>query len=165
MATRFILTPESAQFPSTNFPQLMTIHSTERISVLAFNDTTDETCFWRTVVPQGWTGTITAIITYCMASATSGLVDFEVSVQSVTDGDTLDIDASTSYDTANTITAPTVPGTAGYIDQVTCTLTNNDSSAAGDWITFRLTRDADDGTNDTATGDCYVLSVEIRDGA
>jgi len=165
MATRFVLTPESAQFPSSAFPQLLTIHSTERIYALAFDAATVEGCRWRTIVPQGWTGTITAVITYCMASATSGLVDFEMSVQSVSDGDALDIDAATSYDTVNTITAPTVPATAGYIDQVTCTLTNNDSSAAGDWITFKLERDADDGTNDTATGDAYVLSVEIRDGA
>jgi hypothetical protein len=165
MATRFVLTPTSAQFPSANFPQLLTIHSTERIFALAFDASTVETALWRTIVPQGWTGTLIAIITYCMASATSGLVDFEVSVQAVTDGDSLDIDAATSYDTANGITAPTVPGTAGYIDQVTCTLTNNDSSAAGDWITFKLERDADDGTNDTATGDAYVLAVEIRDGA
>lgn len=165
MATRFILTPESAQYPSTNFPQLMTIHSTERIFVLAFDAGTAETCFWRTIVPQGWTGTISAVVTYCMASAVSGKVDFEVAVQAVTDNDSLDIDTNTNYDTTNTITAPTVPGTAGYIDQFTCTLTNNDTSTAGDWITFALKRDATDATNDTAAGDCYVLDVEIRDGA
>lgn len=165
MATRLILTPENAQFPSANFPQLLTIHATERIMALAFDAATVEGCFWRTIVPQGWTGTLTAVITYCMASATSNKVDFEVSMQAITDADALDIDNATSYDTANGITAPTVPGTAGYIDQVSCTLTNNDSSAAGDWVTFKLERDADDGTNDTATGDAYVLSVEIRDGA
>ena len=165
MATRFLFTPDSAQLPSANFPQLLQIHSTERINVLAFDAGTVEGCMWRGIVPQGWTGTITAIITYCMASATSNKVDFEVSVQAITDDDATDVDNATSYDTANGITAPTVPGTAGYIDQVTCTLTNNDSSAAGDWITFKLERDADDGTNDTAAGDAYVLSVEIRDGA
>ena len=165
MATRFILKPEAAEFPSTNFPQLMTIHSTERRLVLAFDAATAEACMWSAVVPQGWTGTITAIVTYVMASATSGKVDFTVEVEAVSDGDTVDLDAATSYDTANTITAPTVPGTAGYIDQFTCKLTNNDGSAAGDAIRFRLMRDATDGTNDTATGDCYILAVEIRDGA
>ena len=165
MASRFLLTPYSAEFPSTAFPQLLTIHSTERRGVLAFDPATVEGCRWSAIVPQGWTGTITAIITYCMASATSGLVDFEMSVEAITDGDATDIDGATSFDSVNTITAPTVPGTAGYIDQVTCTLTNNDSSAAGDMITFKLERDADDATNDTATGDAYVLKVEIRDGA
>jgi hypothetical protein len=165
MATRVILTPESAQFPSTNFPQLLTVHSTERRLALAFDAAAAESCMWSAIVPQGWTGAITAIVTYIMASATSGKVDFTGEVEAVTDNDATDLDAATSYDTANTITAPTVPGTAGYIDQFTITLTNNDSSAAGDLFRFRLTRDATDATNDTATGDCYVLSVEIRDGA
>lgn len=165
MATRFTFFPYEAEFPSTNFPQLMTIHSTDRIPVLAFDASTAESCMWSDIVPQGWTGTITAVVTYCMASATSGKVDFTIAVEAVSDGDALDLDASTSYDTANSITAPTVPGTAGYIDQFTCTLTNADGAAAGDFIRFLLTRDATDATNDTATGDCYILAVEIRDGA
>jgi hypothetical protein len=90
-------------------------------------------------------------------------VDFEVAIEAVSDDDALDLDATTSFDTVNTITAPTVPGTAGYIDVIACTLTNNDSSAAGDYMRVRLERDADDGTNDTATGDCHVLGGEIRD--
>lgn len=158
--TRFVFTPNAAEFPASNFPQLTLVN---RRPVLAFDADTDETCYWTAVVPQGWTGTITAYIYYIMASATSGKVDFEVAVEAVTDGDSTDLDAGTSFDTANTITAPTVPGTAGYIDVITCTLTNNDSSAAGDYIRFSLMRDADDGTNDTASGDCYVLAMEIRD--
>jgi hypothetical protein len=141
----------------------MTIHSTERRSVLAFDASTDESAMWTFVAPQGISGTMAAVVTYCMASATSGKVDFEVAIEAVSDGDSLDLDASTGYATANTITAPTVPGTAGYIDQFSCTLTNDDSIAAGDLVRLKLTRDADDGTNDTATGDCYLLSVEVRD--
>jgi hypothetical protein len=55
-----------------------------------------------------------------------------------------------------------VPGTPGYLGQVSITLTNNDSLAAGDYFRLSLSRDADDGTNDTATGDLYVLAVELR---
>lgn len=165
MATRAVFDADNAYFPSTLFPQLLTIHATERIRVLAFDAATVEGCRWKTIAPQGLTGTQTAIITYCMASATTGLVDFEVSVQALSDGDAVDIDAATSFDTVNAITAPTVPATAGHIDQVTCTLTNADSMAAGDLVVFKLERDADDATNDTATGDCYVITVEWRDAA
>lgn len=165
MATRHIFTPESAQFPSANFPQLLTVHSTERRLGLAFDAAAAESCMWSGIAPQGLTGTLTAIVTYIMASATSGKVDFTGEVEAVTDGDATDLDAATSYDSANTITAPTVPGTAGYIDQFTITLTNADGLAAGDLFRFRLTRDATDATNDTATGDCIVLAVELRDGA
>lgn len=162
-STPYILTPESAQLPSTNFPQLTTINSTERIFVLAFDATTSETCQWRTVAPQGITGTWNAVITYCMASAVTGGVAFDVSVQAVSSGDALDIDTSTSFDTVNGGSDATVPGTAGYPKQFTITLTNMDSIAAGDWVTFRLARDIADAA-DTATGDCYVLSVELRYG-
>lgn len=153
------LLPFAAEFPASNFPALMVVN--ER-PVLAFDADTAETCRWTFFCPQSISGTMTAVISYIMASATSGKVDFTGSIEAVTDGDSLDLDASTSFDTANAITAPTVPGTAGYIDQFTITLTNQDSIAAGDLARFALTRDATDGTNDTATGDCYILGVELR---
>jgi hypothetical protein len=162
MATRYVLTPYSAEFPATNFPQLLLVN---RRPALAFDAATAETCYWTGVAPVGLTGTITAIVQYIMASATSGKVDFTGAFEAVTDGDSTDLDAGTSIDTANAITAPTVPGTAGYIDQFTITMTNADSIAAGDYFRFVLVRDATDGTNDTASGDCYVLTVEIRDAA
>lgn len=164
MTTRFFLTPESAQFPSANFPQLINIHSTEKILALAFDATTGETCQWRCVAPQGMTGTWTAVISYVMASAVTGGVAFNVSVQAVSSGDALDLDTSTGFDSVNGGNDAAVPGTAGYMEQISITLTNMDSVAAADWLTFRLARDVAH-ANDTATGDCYVLGVEIRDGA
>ena len=65
-----------------------------------------------------------------------------------------------SFDTANTVNA-TVPATAGYVDVLTVTLANRDGVAAGDMLRIKLERDADDGTDDTATGDARVLWVEI----
>jgi hypothetical protein len=160
--TRVVLTPYSAEFPATNFPQLLLVN---RRPVLAFDASTAETCQWTSIAPQGLTGTLTAVVHYMMASATSGKVDFTGAIEAVTPGDSTDLDAGDSFDTANAITAPTVPGTAGYESSFTITLTNQDSIAAGDYFRFQLVRDATDGTNDTATGDCYVLAVEITDGA
>jgi hypothetical protein len=166
MASRILLTATNMEPPSSNAPQFLTIHSTEQRAVLAFDASTDEAAAWTAIVPQGWTGTPTAVITYCMASATSGTVGLQVSVEAISDGDTVDIDASTSYDTVNNSASTTVPGTAGYIDQITVTLTNNDSSAAGDLLRVKLNRDADGSAiTDSATGDLYLISVEIRDGA
>lgn len=166
MASRFVFTPESAQFPSTNAPQIITVHSTEQRLALAFDASTDEAATWVAVAPQGWTGTITAVITYIMASATTGAVGLQVSVEAVTDADATDLDAATSYDTVNNSASTTVPGTAGYIDQISITLTNNDSSAAADLLRFKLNRDADGSAiTDSATGDLYFLAMEIRDGA
>jgi len=154
-----VFTPFSAEYPTTNFPALTGINARP---VLAFDATTNQTCYWSAVVPVGWTGTITAKVYYIMASATSGDVDVDVAVEAVTDADATDLDAGTSFDTTNSTDNTTVPATAGYLDVVSVTLTNNDSSAAGDYIRFSLTRDA---ASDTATGDMYVLGMEIQDGA
>lgn len=159
--TRAELFPESAHFPSSNFPQVVTVNARP---ALAYDASTDETAYWTAFAPQGLTGTMNATVTYIMASATSGSARWGVQVEAVTDGDALDLDATTSFDTANTGGA-TVPGTAGYIDQLAITLTNADSIAAGDYVRFAVYRDADgtSGTDD-ATGDAYLLGVEFRDG-
>lgn len=159
--TRLTLLPEAAEFPATNFPQLLLVN---RRPVLGFDASTAETCQWTFTAWQGITGGLQAVVYYIMASAVSGKVDFTGAIEAVTDGDAVDLDAGDSFDTANAITAPTVPGTAGYLDTFTITLTNKDSIAAGDLCRFQLVRDATDGTNDTATGDCYILAVEIQDG-
>ena len=160
--TRLILTPQAAEFPSANFPQLTTIHTTERRMVLGFDAATAETCMWTAAIPQGWTGTVNAVVSYCMASATTGGVAFSVALEAVTSADALDLDTATGYDTTNTGTDAAVPGTAGYMEQVTFTLSNLDSAAAGDLVRISLTR-AVANAADTASGDAYVLALEIRD--
>lgn len=161
MATRAILTPLAAEFPATNFPQLLL---SNRRPALAFDATTSETAYWTLVVPQGWTGTIIAVISYAMASATTGGVAFDVSLEAISSGDATDTDAAASFDTVNTGTDAAVPGTAGYMEQISITLTNNDSSAAADYLRLALARNVADAA-DTATGDCYVFAVELRDAA
>jgi hypothetical protein len=129
---------------------------------LAFDDTTVQTASTKAVAMPGQYagGTLKASIGYMMASATSGKVDFELSVEAVTDGDPTDLDDGDSFDAVNASNA-TVPATAGYLAVLTVDLTNKDSVAAWDMFRIKLQRDADDGTDDTATGDARVLWVEI----
>ena len=89
-------------------------------------------------------------------------MDFEAAIEAITPDDSTDLDAGSSFDTANAANE-TVPGTAGYMGELVITLSNKDSIAAGDYFRVELERDANDGTNDTATGDCYVLQCELRD--
>ena len=161
MATRAICTPESAHYPATNFPALLL---SNRRPVLAFDASTAETAYWTFVAPQGITGTLTAVISYAMASATSGGVAFDIAVEAISSGDATDTDATTSFDSVNAGNDGTVPGTAGYMEQISITLTNMDSVAAADYLRISVARDVADAA-DTATGDCYVFAVEIRDAA
>ena len=163
MATRMVLTPESAHFPATNFPQLLKVATPSRF-VLAYDTTTSETAYWTGVVPQGFTGTTVAVLSYMMASSTSGGVAFDVAVEAVTSGDALDLDAGTSFDTVNGGSDAAVPATVGYMEQITVTLANLDSAAEADYVRFSIARDVADGA-DTAAGDCYLLVAEIRDAA
>lgn len=163
MATRAIFTPNSAEFPAASFPQLVNVNQRP---ALAFDAATDEAAYWTGIAPQGLTGAITAVITYIMASATSGAVGFQAALEAVSDGDATDLDAGTSFDTVNNSASTTVPTTAGYIDQVSITMTNADSIAAGDYYRLSINRDADGSAiTDDAAGDCYVLACELRDAA
>jgi hypothetical protein len=131
--TRAILTPLSAEFPATNAAALAFINTRP---VLAFDAATaSESAYWTFVVPQGITGALTAVISYMMASATSGGVAFDVAVEAVSTGDAQDLDTGAgSFATVNAGNDATVPGTAGYMEQLSITLTNDDSLAAGDYI-------------------------------
>lgn len=159
--TRCVFGPLSAEFPATNFPQLTL---SNRRPVLAFDASTDETCYWTFVAPQGLSGALSAIIFYAMASATSGTVGLQVQLEAITHGDATDTDATTSFDSVNNSASTTVPGTAGYVDLIAITLTNADSIAAEDYVRLSLNRDADGSAiTDSATGDAYILAVELRE--
>ncbi len=161
MATRFVGLPHAAEFPASNFPQITQINQRP---ALAFDAATDETAYWTDVAPQGLTGTITVYIHYAMASATSGNVIWQGAVEAISDGDATDLDSATSFDTQNSSATTAVPGTSGYVDVVSITMTNADSLAAADLYRLAINRDANNGS-DTASGDAYLLAVELRDAA
>lgn len=118
------------------------------------------------IMPASYSGAGTLKIDLLLvaASATSGKFDFDVSVEAVTPADAVDLDAGESFDTANSAD-DTVPGTAGYLMLLTITLSNKDSVAAGDYVRVKIARDADDATNDTATGDANFLGARIYEEA
>lgn len=163
MATRAVLLPISAEFKTSTFPALLQLSDAAGArKVLAFDAATDEAAYWTFVAPVGWTAPLYVVISYAMASATSGNTIWDVAVEAVASGDATDLDAGESLDTANTSAADAVPGTAGYLKQVTVTLTTHDSSVANDMIRLRIRRVGSSGS-DTATGDAYLLVAEVRD--
>jgi len=126
-----------------------------------FDASATESILFQFRVPANYSSSPVLKIQYSMASATSGGVDFECEVMCVTTGDAQDTDAG-SFDTVNEVTGgDTVPGTAGYMKEVSITLTNADSIAAGDLILLRINRDHDD-SDDTATGDAEILAVSFE---
>lgn len=166
MSTRMILTPESAQMKTTVFPELaQSSDASGARKYLAYDATADEAAYWTGVAPQGWTGTGTAVITFAMASATTGNVIADVTIEAVTDADAVpNLASAESLDTANTSAATSVPATAGLMKQLSITLTNADAIAVADMVRFRFRR-VGSHASDTATGDMNVYAIEIRDAA
>lgn len=159
MATRFVgIHPQAV--PSSTFGRVSKLSTTFfPITLFAINDYV----LFVTKAPVGITGTHTAKIQFAMVSATTGNVAWRVEVQAVTAADALDLDASTSYDTANNSGDTAVGGTAGYMTETSLTLSNMDGVAAGDYLVFKLTRITPAGSS--ATGDAELLSFEWQDGA
>ncbi len=156
-ATGTIILPvQAVKLPSTS---PVAIDAGETNWRLLFDDTTDESGQWQFRIPQNYSSGLTIKIQYSMASATTGAVYFEASVMAVTDGDAADINTE-SYDTANSGNA-TVPGTAGYLDEISITLTNADSVAAGDYVKIKINRDANN-ASDTAAGDAEVVATSLE---
>ncbi len=123
-----------------------------------FDATNEEWCCWQFRMPDDYASGLTAKVQYTMASATSGGVAWDVRISATSDGDTQDVDAQ-DFASANVGTA-TVPGTAGYLDEVSISLSNADSVAAGDFVVVRLARAVANGS-DTATGDAEALMVAL----
>ncbi len=156
--------PQGAECKTTTFPAPgRTSDASGARPYLAFDASADEAAYWTMAVPQGFTGTMTLVISYIMASATSGNVVWGAAVEAVTSGDTVDLDTTESLDTENTATSA-VPGTAGYLKQESITLTNQDSAAVADYMRIRIRRVGSNGS-DTATGDAQFLGAELRDAA
>tara|TARA_R100000501_G_scaffold16024_1_gene29102 strand:- start:3598 stop:4215 length:618 start_codon:yes stop_codon:yes gene_type:complete len=126
---------------------------------LLFDDTTDEGAVYSFRLSDEYESGLAVKIGYTMASGTADEVEWEVFVMAVTDGDGADVDTA-SFDSVN-VSAVTVPGTVGYLDVATVTLTNDDSAAAGDLVFLNISTDANDATNDDATGDREVRFLQL----
>ncbi len=154
--TKTILLPVSgAELDATNPPEA--IIAANRMH-LAFQDTTDELIYYQFRLPTGYSSSPVVKFQYAMATATSGTCIWGCDVWALTpDSDAVDIDTE-SYDTANT-QSDTVPGTAGHPAEVSLTLSNVDSMAAGDLVTLRIYRDA---SADSASGDAELHAISLE---
>lgn len=170
MATgSILLSPAAAILPdgsaSNAAPALQRVKSsagapTPYLFQLAFDASTEEQCMWSFRMPADYLSAPVLKVHYKMASATSGNVIIESRVAAVSDGDAQDVDAK-GFGTANTSSATAVPGTAGHLDEISLTLTNADSVAAGDFVVLYLNRDAANGS-DTATGDMEIVAATLQ---
>lgn len=143
------------QPPASAFATLDTRNSQ---LVLNFDAATQESAVFVGVIPDN-TATTSGLIVrlwWMGATATSGNVRWGVSFEDT--GTDMDSD---SFDTVTQATGA-ASATSGIETLTTITATAIDSLAAGDKFRLKVTRIADDATNDTMTGDAQLVAVEVR---
>ena len=129
---------------------------------LLFDATTDEGACWDFQMPETYnTTTMTISLIYSMASGTADQVQWEGAWACHSEGEDLD---TIGFDTLKEFAADTVENAAGEVSMVTQTFTSAESDGVvkGDLCQFQLSTDADDGTNDDATGDRELRAIYIR---
>lgn len=143
------LPARAAELPSGESSRLETVTVTGG-SRYAVTFAADEYAVW--TVPklpamyQG--GTLSLKIECGCVTATSGTVSFDVSVEAVTPGDSLDLGVANSFASTNSLSG-SAPGTAGHLFEVAGSLTNGDSAAAGDMLRIKVARPALGGATGT----------------
>lgn len=130
--------------------------------VLEFDDTTQQIAIFGAVLPRSYSSLgITAYLHFAAATAITGTIGWDVAFERIGDGQQ-DLDAD-GFATAQTVTAVTVPGTAGHVDIVNVAVANGaamDSIAGGEAFRFRVRRDV---ATDTAAGKGQLLAVELKE--
>ena len=159
MATSTVILPvQSAKLPTSNMPAIDAGEGNWR---LLFDDTTDESCTWQFRMPVNYASGLTAKIQFSLLTTAAGedTAAFQVSVMAVTPDDAADI-VTDSYDTANDGTKSLATDqTAGYLKELSITLTNADSVAAGDYVKIKLNRDV---SEDDVAGDLEVVAFSLE---
>ena len=127
---------------------------------LLFDDTTDEFCRWQFRMPANYASGLVAKIQFSLTTTAAGTdtAAFQVAVMAVTPDDAADI-VTDSFDTANDGTLVLAENqTAGYLKELSITLTNADSVAAGDLVKIKLNRDV---SADDVVGDLEVVAFSL----
>jgi hypothetical protein len=132
--------------------------------VLDFDKDTDESAVFSTVMPQNYAGTtgVTVYIHWSASGVTVNDVIWDVAIERIGDGQQ-DVD-SDGFAAVNSVT-DTAPGTDGFVTIANVSFTDGadmDSVAKGEKFRLKITRDADNGSDDL-DADAELHAVEIRE--
>lgn len=160
--TLAVFTPAMGEQPASAFA---TLDVRNVVSVLDFDDTTDENVEFAGFMPRHYGGGgITVTVGWMATTATTGTISLDVAFKSISDdADDIDTKAFAAANNAN----PTTASASGEVQYTEITFTNGadmDSIAAGEYFRMKVTRDADGTTStDNLSGDMELVFVEIRE--
>lgn len=151
----WLLKPESANFPATNFPQLVKNVGTNRVDyTLDYDTTTGEGAEWEVLIPTGAVFTAAAIeVSSRQAANTTGTIGWVIGTVVTANNELWDTAV-----TNTTLTAAVNVGTAGRVFKQTVAIPVT-GWAAGEVLTIRVTRDV---ANDNTNEDCKFMNAVLR---
>jgi hypothetical protein len=160
--TKQVFCPRDALYPASNYPQFKSVAGTNfPVESLAFDTTTEETCYFTFPALSYGSGNITVRIGWYADTASTNGVVFGCSLAAITPNtDSTDIETK-AFATETTGSDSHLGTTGQRLHEMTVTVSNLDSVAAGDWCVLRLARKVNDGS-DTMAGDALVTSVIVE---
>jgi len=160
MATGTILLPvQSAKISGAYVGSTPQIDGGDTAWKLLFDATTEEECLYQFRLPSNYSTSPVLKLQYSMASAITGAVAFNAEIMAISPSDAASVNTA-SFDGVN-VGSGTVGGTAGYVEEISITLSSVDSMVANDLVLLRLSRDPAD-AGDTATGDAELLAASLE---
>lgn len=158
--TLVVFTPHDNEPPAANYA---TLDTRNNVLVLDFDDTTDESAVFSGVLPAHYGGGgLTVTLVWMATSATTGDVVWNADIERHQD-DAFDIDTD-GFAGANAATATTASasGEQQYSDITFTDGADMDSLVAGESFRIKITRDANNGSDDMV-GDAELLRVIIKE--
>lgn len=151
-----VLTAGGATTPSTNGAQQNKSNDANHSYFkLAFDAATDESAFWQWVMPNSYDGGAIDITYYWTSTANSGNVVWCFNAAGSGVGETINPTLSSD----NCVTAA-APGTAELL-VATAETSATSNFAAGEYVVFKLFRDANN-ASDTMAADARLVMVKIE---
>lgn len=158
--TLLIFTPLSFEPPSSvpATPNLRNGHP-----ILQFDAATKWAAIFSGILPRHYSGAgLTVTIIWTAATATSGNVIWNSSIEREDTGTDLDADSFASAQAAAAAACSATSGAPAYTNITHSSGANMDSLAAGEGFRLKIERDAAAG-GDTMAGNAEIMAVEIRE--
>ena len=164
--TREVWIPAGAMTPSASSPAAAatnawaTATDGQTLDAWDFDSDADESVQWTLVLPDAWNAsTVKAKVHWKPVNATSGTVDWNIAGGSVNDGEEGGDTLGTVVQWTDTATTST---NTWHISGASGAITVGGTPSAGHAVWFKLSRDANDVTNDTMANDARLLGVQIQ---
>ena len=124
---------------------------------LLFDASTQESATWNFQVPGNYTSSPSMNVQYTMASAVANSINLDIDIKAMSSGNPNS--TGVAFDTATRFVS-TVPSSAGFIKEITESLTTG-SIAADRYAVLRIERIVGS-SDDTAAGDCEVRALTFE---